>query len=124
MSVPARGLESGAVRGSTLAFMAGVPFRGTPDRQSAVAERWRTLHLAPHLFRFVRSCKECRRLAEKLWAGVAAPLTIEKAFGVSMDTLMRMQNSFDIAKARSREGEIKVDRYVPKAKDSAEPKLA
>jgi hypothetical protein len=29
--------------------------------------------------------------------GLAAPLTIEKAFGVSMDALMRMQNSFDIA---------------------------
>jgi hypothetical protein len=28
--------------------MAGVPFRGTPDRQSVVAERWRTLRLAPH----------------------------------------------------------------------------
>jgi addiction module HigA family antidote len=35
-------------------------------------------------------------------------LRIEKAFGVSMDTLMRMQNSFDIALARKREGEIKV----------------
>ncbi len=39
-------------------------------------------------------------------------LRIEKAFGVSMDTLMRMQNSHDIAKARSREGEINVARYV------------
>jgi addiction module HigA family antidote len=27
---------------------------------------------------------------------------IEKAFGVTMDTLMRMQNSFDIAQARAR----------------------
>jgi addiction module HigA family antidote len=27
---------------------------------------------------------------------------IEKAFGVSMDTLMRMQNRFDIAQARAR----------------------
>lgn len=35
-------------------------------------------------------------------------LRIEKAFGVSMDTLMRMQNSFDIAQARKREGEIDV----------------
>jgi antitoxin HigA-1 len=35
-------------------------------------------------------------------------LRIEKAFGVSMDTLMRMQNSFDIAQARKREAEIKV----------------
>ena len=35
-------------------------------------------------------------------------LRIEKAFGVSMDTLMRMQNSYDIAQTRKREGEIKV----------------
>jgi len=35
-------------------------------------------------------------------------LRIEKAFGVSMDTLMRMQNSYDIAEARKREGEINV----------------
>ena len=35
-------------------------------------------------------------------------LRIEKAFGVSMDNLMRMQNSYDIAQARKREGEIKV----------------
>lgn len=33
---------------------------------------------------------------------------IEKAFGVSMDTLMRMQTGFDIAQARKREGEIVV----------------
>jgi addiction module HigA family antidote len=39
-------------------------------------------------------------------------LRIEKAFGVSMDTLMRMQNSFDIAQARRREGEIKVAPFV------------
>jgi hypothetical protein len=31
-------------------------------------------------------------------------LRIEKAFGVSMDTLMRMQNSYDISQARKREG--------------------
>ncbi len=35
-------------------------------------------------------------------------LRIEKAFGVSMDTLMRMQNSYDIAQARTRAEEIKV----------------
>ena len=40
-------------------------------------------------------------------------LRIEKAFGVSMDTLMRMQNSYDIAQARKREGEIDVARFVP-----------
>jgi antitoxin HigA-1 len=35
-------------------------------------------------------------------------LRIEKAFGVSMDTLMRMQNSYDIAQARKREADIRV----------------
>ena len=35
-------------------------------------------------------------------------LRVEKAFGVSMDTLMRMQNSYDIAQTRKREGEIKI----------------
>ena len=44
-------------------------------------------------------------------------LRIEKAFGVSMDTLMRMQNSFDIAKARKREGEIKVGHFEGKPRD-------
>ena len=38
-------------------------------------------------------------------------LRIEKAFGVSMDTLMRMQNSYDIAQARRRAGQIKVARF-------------
>lgn len=38
-------------------------------------------------------------------------LRIEKAFGVSMDTLMRMQSSYDIAEARKREGEINVARF-------------
>ena len=44
-------------------------------------------------------------------------LRIEKAFGVSMDTLMRMQNSYDIARARKREGEIEVARYNGKLSD-------
>ncbi len=35
-------------------------------------------------------------------------LRIEKAFGLSMDQLMGMQNSFDIVEIRKREGEIKV----------------
>jgi addiction module HigA family antidote len=35
-------------------------------------------------------------------------IRIEKAFGVRMDTLMRMQNSFDIAEARKREDDIDV----------------
>lgn len=48
-------------------------------------------------------------------------LRIEKAFGVSMDTLMRMQNSHDIARTRDRAGEIKVAPFKGKAVD---PQLA
>ncbi|MBR0752760.1 HigA family addiction module antidote protein [Bradyrhizobium jicamae] len=44
-------------------------------------------------------------------------LRLEKAFGVSMDTLMRMQNSFDIAQTRKRAGEIRVARFKGKRGD-------
>ncbi len=36
-------------------------------------------------------------------------LRIEKVFGVSMDTLLRMQTSCDIARTRKRESEIDLD---------------
>ena len=44
-------------------------------------------------------------------------LRIEKAFDVSMDTLMRMQNSYDIAQARMRAGEIEVALFEGGARD-------
>jgi antitoxin HigA-1 len=44
-------------------------------------------------------------------------LRIEKAFGVPMDTLMRMQNSYDIAQARKRENEINVAPFPGKSLD-------
>lgn len=50
-------------------------------------------------------------------------LRIEKAFGVSMDTLMRMQNSFDIAQARKRESEINVLPFTGKAQGPQRPLL-
>ncbi len=51
-------------------------------------------------------------------------LRIEKAFGVSMDTLMRMQNSYDIAQARKREKDIKVSRFQAPATSGTHPKMA
>src|SRR6266478_4617430 len=39
-------------------------------------------------------------------------LRIEKAFGVKMDTLMRMQASYDIVRARKREKQIHVRRIA------------
>jgi addiction module HigA family antidote len=41
-------------------------------------------------------------------------LRIEKAFGIKMDTLLRMQNAYDIFQTRKREGQIRVKRYVQK----------
>lgn len=38
-------------------------------------------------------------------------LRIEKAFGLKMDTLMRMQASYDIARTRRREAELDVEPY-------------
>src|SRR5579872_309024 len=38
-------------------------------------------------------------------------LRIEKAFGVQMDTLMRMQSAYDIAQTRKRERKIRIRRF-------------
>ncbi len=38
-------------------------------------------------------------------------LRIEKAFGPKMDTLLRMQTSYEISETRARTGEIRVRRY-------------
>jgi len=47
-------------------------------------------------------------------AGLSADmaLRLEKAFGVRMDTLLRMQTAYDIAEARKREATIDVPRFA------------
>ncbi len=40
-------------------------------------------------------------------------LRLEKAFGVSMDLLLRMQAGYDAAQVRRRAAEIDVHRYRP-----------
>lgn len=42
-------------------------------------------------------------------------LRLEKAFGVSMELLMRMQATYEVAKARERSGAIDIEPYEPKA---------
>lgn len=42
-------------------------------------------------------------------------LRLEKAFGVKMDMLMRMQSSYDIAQTRLRESKIRVRRIAQAA---------
>ena len=48
-------------------------------------------------------------------------LRIEKAFGPSMDHLMRMQLAYDLAQTRQRAGSIKVARYQRKTARDAQP---
>lgn len=45
-------------------------------------------------------------------------IRLDKAFGADMETLMRMQGSYDIAQARQRQGEIMVERYEGAEHDS------
>ena len=40
-------------------------------------------------------------------------LRIKKAFGVSIDMLLRMQAWYDAYQIRARSAEIKVERYLP-----------
>jgi antitoxin HigA-1 len=46
-------------------------------------------------------------------------LRIEKAFGVRMDTLLRLQAAYEIARTRKRENQIHVRRIHPIAEISA-----
>lgn len=46
-------------------------------------------------------------------------IRLDKAFDVDMETLMRMQNAYDVAEAKKRAGEIHVSRYVPSHAASA-----
>lgn len=39
-------------------------------------------------------------------------LRIEKAFGVKMDTMLRMQTAWEIAQARKRQDEVEVERFL------------
>ena len=50
-------------------------------------------------------------LNERAQLSAEMALRLEQAFGVSMDTLMRMQTSFTIAETRKRAGDIHVAPY-------------
>ena len=50
-------------------------------------------------------------LNERASLSAEMALRIEKVFGVSMETLMRMQTSYDIARTREREADIELARF-------------
>ena len=54
-------------------------------------------------------------LNEHVELSLEMALRIKKAFGVSMGTLIRMQNNYVIAHVRKTEKQIKVKAFVPKA---------
>lgn len=93
--------------------------RAVPKAQ---ASGWQHRRIEARGLRISERCKSPSKFRELRYPNFQLP-SAEKAFGVSMDTLMRMQNAFDIAQARSREGEITVSRYTPKAKTTPQPSL-
>ena len=54
-----------------------------------------------------------RFLNERAALSPEMAIRLDKAFGADMETLMRMQGSYDIAQARERQGEISVARFQP-----------
>ncbi len=52
-------------------------------------------------------------LNEKALLSPEMALRVEKAFGVNMDTLLKMQTRYDAYGMRERETEITVKRYIP-----------
>ena len=51
-------------------------------------------------------------LNEKASLSPEMALRVEKAFGVKMDTLLRMQTRYDAHRMRKREKTVRVERYV------------
>ena len=54
-----------------------------------------------------RQCNQAGQGRARHGLSAEMALRIEKVFGVKMETLMRMQSAFDIARTRSREKEIR-----------------
>lgn len=52
-------------------------------------------------------------LNEKASLSPEMALRVEKAFGVKMDTLLRMQARFDAEQMREKENDILVDKFMP-----------
>jgi addiction module HigA family antidote len=48
-------------------------------------------------------------------------LRIEKAFGIKMDLLLRIQTAWNIAEARENERDINISRYKPKPSGQKQP---
>ncbi len=56
-------------------------------------------------------------LNERISLSAEMALRLEKAFGVDMELILRMQSAYDIAQAKRRASTIKVARYRPKPEE-------
>mgnify|MGYP001259481168 CR=1 FL=1 len=64
-----------------------------------------------------------RFLNERAALSPEMAIRLDKAFGADMETLMRMQSSYDIAQARQRRDEISVARFQPKPGHDPQPEF-
>jgi addiction module HigA family antidote len=90
--------------------MLNPPHPGEFIRTEVIQPRGLTVTQAAQVLRVSRPALSSLLNAKAGLSGGMA-LRIEKAFGVRMDTLLRMQASYDIARTRKREKEIRVRRF-------------
>lgn len=90
--------------------MLNPPHPGDFIRTEIIESRGLSVTAAAQVLRVSRPTLSSLLNGKANLSGVMA-LRIEKAFGVKMDTLMRMQASYDIAQTRKREKELHVRRF-------------
>jgi addiction module HigA family antidote len=100
--------------------MLNPPHPGDFIRTEIIAPRGLSVTAAAQALRVSRPALSSLLNGKADLSGMMA-LRIEKAFGVRMDTLMRMQASYDIARTRTRENEIRVRRFDPVTRPSTTP---
>lgn len=88
------------------------PHPGAFFRQEVLNELGLSIARAAEILR-VRRATLSNLVNGKAALSAEMALRIEKAFGVSMDTLLRMQAWYDSFTMRQRAGEIEVERFEP-----------
>ena len=92
--------------------MKNPPHPGEVIRDEVVAELGLTITRAASVLQ-VRRASLSDLVNGKTALTPEMALRIEKAFGPSMEHLLRMQLAYDVARMRRREGELAIERYRP-----------
>src|SRR3954452_7901345 len=98
--------------------MKNPPHPGRIVRQDCIAPLGLTITAAAKVLRVTRQALN-NVVNEKAGISPEMAIRLEKAFGGTADTWLRMQANYDLARARKHEGKIKVERYQGEANSRA-----